>query len=133
MKTLLVEDQEGKFRIQVPDDAKMTFGPAVPFVKKNELAVGNRGYALRIYNSSKDNPIAVFTGVRCFREANIVVEREVLRESGKTVWRSDEHGFKVESQGSREWVAIPDRLQEKESELPPAPTGDEGLNWDQQA
>jgi hypothetical protein len=40
----------------------------------------------------------VFLGVRDFRDETIPVWREIVREAGKTMWKSDEHGYKVESQ-----------------------------------
>lgn len=102
-KTLLVEDQNGWFRVTVPDEAKCTFGPAVPFQPKGGYNIADaRGYSLRVYeNGSKENPIAVFTGVNQYRLESIKVERRVLHEEGTTVWKSDEEGVRVETQKKR--------------------------------
>ena len=93
-------------RVTVPGNARLTFGPTIPF----ESTRGNgyngqphRGYSLRVYATSKnDSLIAVFAGVESFRDITIQVEKLIVRESGKTVWKSDETGFKVEEEVKRE-------------------------------
>lgn len=99
-RTLLVRDGKGIFKVEIPADAKVTFGPAIPFQGKGNAsyAAETRQYALRIYKGSKEHPLAVFTGVVEFRDESLPVYREVIREAGKTVWKSDEEGYKVESQ-----------------------------------
>lgn len=106
MKKLLVEDMKGYFRIEVPDEARCTFGPAIPFEGKSRSgAFGGieREYALRIYEgkNDKDNPIAVFTGVKQFRMETLLVERRVMSEEGTTAWKSDENGVRIETARNR--------------------------------
>jgi hypothetical protein len=94
-RMILVKTESEEFRIGIPADAKITFGPSFPPMK-NERGYGKpMEYALRIYRGSKDNLIAVFTGVREFREDGMTVEKKIHSEAGKTLWRSDEEGFKV--------------------------------------
>lgn len=92
---------DGELRITIPDDAKITFGPAVPFSGKGAGYTPNREYALRIYRGSKENLLAVFTGVKQFRETSIKVEKLVIREAGQSIWKSDEHGFSTNQEVKR--------------------------------
>lgn len=101
-KTLLVRDAEGEFKVDLPANAKLTFGPNVPFARGDGHVTSQHGYALRVYVESKENIIAVFTNVRWFRDITLPVFRKVLKEAGKTLWRSDEQGFKVEREVKRE-------------------------------
>lgn len=105
MRQLLCKDGSGKeFRITIPDGAIVTFAPAIPGGSQTPRSVGygdtGREYALRVYRAPKNesNILAVFTNVRSFRDMKeIQVEQLVIREEGKSVWKSDEEGFKVET------------------------------------
>lgn len=94
------------FKITIPADAKVTFGPFSPPVKgegwNQEKAVGT----LRIYRGTKDNIIACFTGVREFRDLSMNYAEEVAREEGAVIWKSDERGYEREEKVQRqtEWV-----------------------------
>jgi hypothetical protein len=69
MKTYLASDSNGEFKIEVPDSARLTFGPNVPYVKKVGYSSEDRGYALRIYDGSgTDKILACFCNVLWFRE-----------------------------------------------------------------
>lgn len=93
---ILVRTNKDEFRIAIPADAKITFGPAIPMKDENGYRSGGGAeYALRIYRKTKDNLFAVFTGVREFREEGMTVEKKIASEAGKTIWRSDEEGYKV--------------------------------------
>lgn len=81
MRKILVFDVDGKFTVEVPDDAKLTFGPAIPYPARAEQRSlgfnpggGDRSYSLRIYKGSKENLLAVFAGVKGFRDLSLVVD-----------------------------------------------------------
>ena len=93
MRTLLVKDGDGDFRVQIPDDSTVTFG----------YSGSSSHYSLRVYEGhSKDKLLAVFGGVQQFRDVTLNVERLIVRESGHSVWKSDETGYKVEAATKRE-------------------------------
>ena len=96
-RILIVKMADCEKRIHIPKDAKITFGPSIPGNTKDRFG-GPREmeYALRIYLKSKDNLIAIFTGVREFREHDMPVEKLVIKEAGNAAWKSDETGYKVE-------------------------------------
>jgi len=106
-KVLQVEGDK-LFRITVPDDAKITFAPFSPpskvdgFARRPETAVGT----LRIYQGTKDNIIAVFSGVRGFRDLSLEYQEKVATEEGATIWNSDQHGYSRETKVQRrsEWT-----------------------------
>lgn len=110
-RVLLVEDGKGAFKIEIPHDAKVTFGPS--FVAKGErrgMYDGNRQeYALRVYVGNKETGlIGVWTGVHQFREIGIPVHRAIIREAGKTVWKSDEEGYSVSTEVKKTRKLLPD-------------------------
>lgn len=107
---------EKTFEITIPDDAKVTFGPWSP-PSGNERYVGERALTgtLRVYQGSKssENILAVFSGVRSFRDISINYREEVAREEGAVIWKSDENGYERQEKANvtRAWV---------EPEMPPA-------------
>ena len=107
MRELLVFGEK-TFRITVPDDAKITFGPFSPPGRQHDhyMASGRAEGTLRIYQGSKENIIAVFAGVRGFRDLSLQYAEEVAKEEGATIWKSDEHGYMREDRVQRrnEWV-----------------------------
>jgi hypothetical protein len=70
------------------------------------MASGRAEGTLRIYQGSKENIIAVFAGVRGFRDLSLQYAEEVAKEEGATIWKSDEHGYMREDRVQRrnEWV-----------------------------
>jgi len=114
-RTLLVEGKK-TFRVTIPDDARITFGPFSPpsadqtesYARKAEgKAVGT----LRIYKGgttkATENTLAVFTGISGFRDLSCVdVEEKVAVEEVTSVWKSDQHGYRSETVGkqSATWV-----------------------------
>lgn len=109
-RVLLLKTNEGELKIEIPDDAKITFGPAIPFARKAERVsyTGQSEYALRIYRGTKDNLIAVFAGVYSFRDITIPVQKLIVREAGKSIWKSDEEGFEIETAIKKDANWIPD-------------------------
>lgn len=106
-RTLLLETTDGDFRITIPLGARVTFGPTIPYEKKNSYDGPRPGYSLRVYENSKnDSLIAVFGGVKSFRDTSIPHAKLIIREAGKSVWKSDEEGFKVEEEvkKSQHWM-----------------------------
>ena len=113
-KTILVEGDK-TFKIEVPDNASITFGPWSP------KDAGDKGYSsgldnarrgtLRIYDGPKStaNILAVFSGVRSFRDLSISYSEMVAREEGAALWKSDEDGYIREEKGtvSRAWTEDP--------------------------
>lgn len=101
-RTLLIKDGTGEFKVTVPDGAKLTFGPDVPFEGKAERQFGQRSYSLRVYeDQSKANLIACFNNVAWFRDIAIPHARLVIREEGKSLWKSDEDGYEVQQSATR--------------------------------
>jgi hypothetical protein len=103
---------EKTFRITVPDDAKITFGPWAPPSKgpRSYEDSGRTMGTLRIYRGTKDNIIGCFSPVKGFRDLDLGYEEQVAVEEGSTIWKSDNDGYKREEQRRRQekWVN-PDR------------------------
>ena len=100
---------EKTFKISVPLDAKITFGPFSPPTaggRDNWMQSGRAAGTLRIYKGTKDNIIAVFTDVRGFRDLSLDYAEEVAREEGAALWKSDHEGYYREEkvQRSSDWV-----------------------------
>lgn len=108
-RQLIVKMVDGEKRISIPKDAKLTFGPAIPGPSKDRgFGPREMEYALRVYLKTKDNLIAIFTGVREFREIDMPVEKLVIREAGTAVWKSDETGYKTEQAVKRSGAFVDD-------------------------
>jgi len=114
MRELLVFGEK-TFKITVPDDAKITFGPFSPPTndRNNWVSTGRAEGTLRIYQGSKENVVAVFAGVRGFRDLSLQYAEEVAKEEGATIWKSDQHGYMREDkiQRTNEWVDDPPLLE----------------------
>ena len=111
-RTLLVEGVK-IFKITIPDDARVTFGPFSPPPKTD----GTRGVnwdsdsrkgTLRIYQAhSSTDVIAVFSGVTSFRDISVIEYSEMVAvEEGAKVWKSDSKGYEREEKVSskQEWI-----------------------------
>jgi hypothetical protein len=109
-KELLVFGEK-TFKITIPDDSRITFGPwSPPSATKNTAwdAADRRG-TLRIYegkSKTSENIIAVFTGVTGFRDTTLDYSEQVLRLEGEAVWKSDERGYEQRTKGKtkRAWL-----------------------------
>jgi len=98
-RTLLLNTADGDMRITLPDGARVTFGPSIPYQKKDSYSAGREGYSLRVYaDKGTDSLIAVFGGVNSFRDINLPLAKLIIREAGRSVWKSDEEGYKVEAE-----------------------------------
>lgn len=107
MRTLLVMGDK-TFKIVIPDDAKITFGPWSP-PKKGGNAFEERnthaGGTLRIYDNDK-NVIALFCQVTSYRDLSLQYSEQVAKEEGATIWKSDHNGYEREDkrQAKKEWI-----------------------------
>lgn len=101
------------FKIEIPDGARVTFGPWSP------PGADPKGYAgasdkalsgtLRIYSGgpkSTENILAVFSGVSGFRDVSLGYAEQVAREEGAVIWKDDEKGYVREDKVTRQkaWV-----------------------------
>jgi hypothetical protein len=97
-----------KFKIVIPDTAKLTFGPFSPPTSESKgyRQESDRRGTLRVYDGSEKNILAVFAGVDGFRDVRLGYMEEIAKEEGATIWKNDQNGYvreeKVSSQ--REWV-----------------------------
>lgn len=111
MRQLLVQ-AEKLFKITIPDNAKVTFGPwSPPFRDKNSIytdpSINNaRGGTLRIYQGTRDNIIACFSNVHSFRDLSMDYAEQVAKEEGATIWKDDKDGYVREDKRKieKEWV-----------------------------
>lgn len=93
------------FKISIPDDSKVTFGPWSPPSPNSKYTslVGT----LRVYKGSKttENILAVFSGVTGFRELSLEYSEQIAKEEGATIWKSDNNGYSRQENVSRsyEW------------------------------
>lgn len=110
-KTLLLTLGDGKeSRVVVPEHCKVTFGPAIPGPAARNGYDNKAEYAVRIYKGATEKAglLAVFTNVREFREESVKLSKLVIRESGKTLWQSDENGLEVTHSVKTDRTLIPD-------------------------
>lgn len=107
LKQLLVFGDK-TFKIGIPDDAKITFAPWSP-PRSNDRGFQeqrNTTGTLRIYQGTKENIIACFSGVHGFRDLSLEYAEEVAREEGAVIWKDDEKGYVRESkvEQTRDWI-----------------------------
>lgn len=109
-KQLLVYGDK-TFKVTIPDDAKVTFGPwSPPNAKQRDFGdEGRKAGTLRIYQGTKENIIACFSGVRGFRDLTMQYAEQIAVEEGATVWKDDNEGYVREQKVSRknEWIDDP--------------------------
>jgi hypothetical protein len=134
MRELLVFGDK-TFKVEIPDDAKVTFGPWSPPTRGQDSVgwhnSGRSAGTLRIYRGSKENIVALFAGVTGFRDLSLSYAEVIAKEEGATIWKDDEHGYVRESKVSRQktWgpgdtgppaiEAVPEEEEELEEEPPP--------------
>jgi hypothetical protein len=109
MRTILVFGDK-TFRINVPEDATLTFGPFSPPRKDNNFRSDmDKAGTLRVYGKTKATVLAVFSGVSGFRDMSLGYAEQVAREEGATIWKDDEQGYMREHkvQQTKSWVVDP--------------------------
>lgn len=93
------------FRITIPDEAKVTFGPWSPSTGEGRYQATEKALngTLRVYASAKANAtiLGVFSGVTSFRDSSIEYEEQVAKEEGAVLWKSDEKGYTREEKVNR--------------------------------
>ena len=95
-RLLQVHDADGDFRVEVPGESKITFGPAIPMSSKGtrmHLPEGSQVYALRVYKGPTERAglLAVFPGITGFRDLGLVkVHRPARAEGGEMGWVEDQ-------------------------------------------
>lgn len=99
------------FKITIPDGAKVTFGPWSPPTKDQRYSTSPESLSgtLRVYDPkgrATENILAVFSGVRGFRDLSLGYAEEVAKEEGATIWKDDKDGYVRESsvKRSKEWT-----------------------------
>jgi hypothetical protein len=109
-KELLVFGEK-TFKITIPDGAKVTFGPWSPPTGGDRYANTDKALngTLRVYapeGKSTENILAVFSGVKGFRETSLGYAEMVAREEGAILWNSDSEGYTREEKvkTGRDWV-----------------------------
>lgn len=101
-RELLVEGESEDFKISIPDDARVTFGPFSPPTKNEDRYDNTKKLAgtLRVYSKgtkTTENILAVFTRVTGFRDLSKVdYAKKVAVQEGSTMWKSDQNGYVVE-------------------------------------
>lgn len=92
-RMIQLQDESGDFRVEIPADSKITFGPAIPGPRA--MRGGNDTYAVRVCKGAteKAGVLAVFPGVSKFRDlATIRIIRPVVND-GRKEWTLDEDSF----------------------------------------
>ena len=88
-RTYEIVTNDGTYRIDIPDDWKVTFGPvAVGGSKRGNWDVGGGSMALRLYESEVRQR-AIFTGVTSFRDLSIPVKKLVRTVKANTARKSE--------------------------------------------
>ena len=99
---------EKEFRITVPDEARLTFGPWSPSSMKSadryttEKALTG---TLRVYAGKTETSgvIGVFSGVTGYRDLSLIdYEEKTSIETGSVVWKSDKKGYYEEKKINRD-------------------------------
>lgn len=105
-RQILVERGSKLFRITVPDNAKLTFGPWSPGKKEESYGDREKVGTLRIYQESKENIIACFGQVTSFRDLSMGYAEQVAVEEGASIWKDDAEGYVREDKVTckKEWV-----------------------------
>lgn len=103
-RQLLVFGQK-TFKINIPADARVTFGPwSPPGAGEKSYQVTEKSLVgtLRVYAGKTETVLAVFSGVTGFRDLSIEYAEEVAREEGAIIWKSDQNGYEREEKVKRE-------------------------------
>lgn len=109
------------FKVRVPDHARLTFGPFSPPPRgrnagSQEWGPADKAGTLRIYGKTTKDILAVFSGVRGFRDLSVGYAEEVAREEGAVVWKDDEKGYIREDKVK----IVKDWIEHEVKALPPA-------------
>lgn len=104
MKTIIVFGEK-TFKISVPDESRISFGPWSPPSAESKYGGNEKALSgtLRVYEgkSKESSVLAVFSGVKGYRDMSLGYEEEVAREEGAIIWKSDKDGYKREEKVKR--------------------------------
>jgi hypothetical protein len=106
-RTYEVTTKAGDFRITVPADTRVTFGPVVSVAGKPSYGEG--GHSLRFWKG-KDTQLALFLNVVAFRDTSLPMQVRAVRKYGTEDWMVDDGswiGPKTE-QVERGWIDFDD-------------------------
>jgi hypothetical protein len=100
VRTYEIVSAEGRFRMDIPEDWKVTYGPVSPGGK-----YGGGSNALRVYESDTKQR-AIFIDVTSFRDLSIPVQRLLIKEEGSETWAVDRNSRRRSSTTNiqRKWV-----------------------------
>ena len=114
------------FKITIPSNSKITFGPwSPPNAKGGGYDRESLKGTLRVYvGKGKENCIACFSGVAGFRDLSMNYAEQIAKEEGAVIWKDDKDGYQREEKVKRgqEWVVNP------ETAALPAPKGSKKKN-----
>ena len=106
-KTLLCTTTDQKqFKVTVPDESTITFGPFSP-PTKNGYSDGSAKGTIRVYQgSSKTNIIACFSGIISFRDLSLGYSEQIAKEEGAVIWKDDKDGYVREEKLNikKDWI-----------------------------
>lgn len=112
-REILVAAGQRRFKLTIPEDAVVSFGPWSP-PREGQRDYSEKMGTLRIYaDKGKSDILGCFSGVTSFRDTSrLGYAEEVAKEEISTVWRDDHEGFYREVRGKREqeWVPEPAQL-----------------------
>ena len=107
----IVTQNAGRFRIEIPESWKVTYGPVI----------GSKGYegsgnAFRVWESEKQQR-ALFSNVVAFRDMSLPMLREAVRKYGTEDWVYDDGSWTGSRADlvERQWVS-PDEIKTAPSE-----------------
>jgi len=80
-----ITTDQGKMRVSIPEDWKITYGPVSPGAKGS---YSGGAMALRVYEAETKQR-ALFTGVYSFRDMSLPIMRAVVRQRGTSKWLPD--------------------------------------------
>lgn len=100
-RVIQLQDEYGDFRVEIPADSKVTFGPSIPGPRA--MRSGNDTYAVRVYRGAteKTGVIAVFPGINKFRELRTIRVTRPVMNNGQKEWTCDEDAFQDVKQMER--------------------------------
>lgn len=109
MRQLLVFGTK-EFRITIPDEAKVAFGPWSPPTERSRDFGDRTTGTLRVYASHKPGADCIFvqSGVTGYRDTSAIEYLEKTSiTTGSTIWKDDEGGFVQDSKFERKhkWSA----------------------------
>jgi hypothetical protein len=111
LRTYEIVTNDGTYRIEIPEDWKVTFGPvAVGGGNKRGFGDSSGSMALRLYESEVRQR-AIFTGVSSFRDLSIPITKLVRTVKEKSA-RSAQHGPKGSKSSAESEVEYDERWED---------------------